>query len=231
MDNDNGNSSQTLLTALRESPKSTWSSQVSFNPTNESDPATDGNLTTRHRVLVALHSESQTRGQSVEDHPLLLYLLDEETRYHTKANHCLSSLSLASYLLSLYRRPHDIWAIWIARHSNFDASKCVDMHYIYYAGGGIEQTRRYVAEDAKFTDVVEGMASDDEPASERISWWEWMVNQSGDDEDAWVELKAHVLERIEMDKKYGMTDEKVSKFVEESWRKDTSRWEEVLYTE
>ena len=50
----------------------------------------------------------------------------------------------------------------------------------------------------------------------------------GDEDSTFAELKKQILDRIELDKSCGITDEKVKEFIEQSWRKDIERWAESV---
>lgn len=97
-------SPNSILTLLRTDPGPTsWASLISFSPASEAEASTDANLHNRHRALLELHSDHQPEPKGTEDLELTLYLLDEEIRYHQKADHYRSSLSLASYLIARYQ--------------------------------------------------------------------------------------------------------------------------------
>lgn len=112
--------------------------------------------------------------------------------------------------------------MWAGRYSNFDASKCLDMHYLYYTAGGMEGTRMYV-NGCTVNDVLKGAGEG------RRAWWRaFKEDHIEGEEKALDELKTEVLERIERDRKYGVSDGKVTAFVEQTWRSETVRWKESL---
>lgn len=211
--------SSAILTTLHTDPTS-WLRLVSFSPMSETDPSSDANLRNRYLTLLALHAQPK----AAEDMELVTYLLDEEIRYHQKADHYRSSLSLACYLLACYKQPRHLWVIWAARESNYDASKSVDSHYLYYSAGSMAQAQDY----------VEGCSVSDIPTSSRglSGWWNQLIEEAGaNEENAFAKLKLDVLKRIEHDRKYGVTDEKVAQFVESSWQSETGQWGESLLPE
>ncbi|KAI0052109.1 hypothetical protein FA95DRAFT_56213 [Auriscalpium vulgare] len=215
-----------LLISLRADPSS-WADRVSYAPTDPSDPESDPHLTPRHVVLLSLHAHHHPTPVATDEN-LLLYLIDEETLYHQRADHYRSALSLAAYLLARLRRPEHLWAVWAARETNYDALKSVDSHYMYYAAGSIQGAREYV-ERSEAADIV-GAA---EKGRGREGWWKAVVEEDyeGDTNEAVKGIRKMVLERVAHDEKHGVTDEKVIAFVDDSWRSQTDRWAESLVPE
>ncbi|EIM87282.1 uncharacterized protein STEHIDRAFT_156266 [Stereum hirsutum FP-91666 SS1] len=209
------------ILAILLTDSSSWQQLVAFAP-RTSDAATDANLRNRYMALLALHVRHQSADKA-EDLRLVMYLLDQEVLYHRQADHYRSSISLACYLLARYRQPSHLWAIWAAREANFDALKSVDSHYMWYATSGVENAKMYL-ERCGMGDVGEGAAED----GGRVRWWRELVEDAGDEAKAFEELKRQVVERIKMDVTCGITDETVEKFVDDSWRSETKRWEESL---
>ncbi|GLB45002.1 hypothetical protein LshimejAT787_1900800 [Lyophyllum shimeji] len=153
-------------------------------------------------ALLALHASHKNTPET-SDLPQIHYLLDQEIRYHLRA----------------------FWAMWAGRYTNYDASICVDVHYLYYIAGGMEQAANYT-NGCTVKDLLEGAGEG------RKTWWRSFARENeGDEQTAFEGLKAEVLERIKHDRKYGISDEKVVAFVEQSWRSDTARWRESLYSE
>lgn len=210
----------TILASLLTNPSS-WQHPVGFAP-RTSDAATDANLRNRYMALLALHARHRSAAKA-EDLHLVMYLLDQEVLYHRQADHYRSSISLACYLLARYRQPSHLWAIWAARETNFDALKCVDSHYMWYATSGVGNAKVYV-ERCVMSDVVEGVAKE----GGRVRWWRELVEDAEDEAKAFEDLKRQIIERIKSDMECGITDEKVEKFVLDSWRSETKRWEESL---
>ncbi|GLB44746.1 hypothetical protein LshimejAT787_1800830 [Lyophyllum shimeji] len=216
------NSTSEILATLRANPSS-WSNLIAFRPTVADSPFTDSNKDNRDAALLSLHASHQTTPEN-SDLPLIHYMLDQEIRYHLAADHYSSSISLACYLLSRCRSLDSgaFWAMWAGRYSNFDASKCLDVHYLYYAAGGLEKAQTYVS-GCTVDAVLEGAGEG------RRTWWRaFKEDYEGDEGTAFQQLKNEVSQRIEHDRMCGVSDEKVIAFVEQSWRSETARWEESL---
>ena len=198
--------------------KSSWACLTAFKPISV-DADTDTNIRQRHLALLAVHASPPG-----DDHSTLVdYLLDQETLYHQKADHYRSALSLAAYLTATrVRTPQSLWGIWVARETNYDASKCVDPHYMYYAAGSLDNAESYVR---GCTDVAEVVGN----GAGRMVWWTGVLEDHGSNEAKALEaLKEDVCARIEHDRKYGVTDETVRAFVEASWRRETREWSQSL---
>ena len=211
----------TLLSQLY-SDKHSWASLTGFTPFSVGFD--DSNRRRRYLALLALHASHAPH--SDEQASLIAYLLDEETRYHQHVDHYCTSISLAAYLSATrVHKPSCLWGIWVTRQTNFDASKCVDVHYMYYAAGSLDGAKSYVQNCTDIREVVgEGEG--------RMGWWLWMLEDHGGDEAKALEaLKKDVCARIEHDRKCGMTDGAVQEFVEGSWRRDTQSWSESLLPE
>jgi hypothetical protein len=220
-------SNASILRGLRADPAS-WSQLVAFAPADRTNAGTDVNLNNRHRALLALHAYHQPITRGTEDQALVAYLLDEEIRYHQDADQYLSSISLASYLLARYRHPAFLFAIHAARECNYDTSKQVDSHFMYYAAGGMENAKSFL-EQCGVGDVLELAAE----GSGRRRWWNYvMEEQGGRDEDvALRHVKREIMDRIAHDQSSGISDEVVEAFVSTSWRCQTARWQESLMLE
>jgi hypothetical protein len=96
---------------------------------------------------------------------------------------------------------------------------------LYYLAGGIDAAHAYI-EGVTVEDVHNG------EGEARKTWWRWVVNDNeGSELEALSAAKSDILKRIAMDRKYGVTEEKVVDFVERSWRTETSRWAESLLSE
>jgi len=200
-----------ILATLRDDPSS-WSRLAAYRPTIADSPFTDSNKHNRYTALLAIHT-SHHKALDARNLPLIHYLLDQEIRYHLDADYYCSSLSLACYLLSRFRNLDSgaFWAIWAGRYSNFDASKSLDVHYLYHTAGGMEKAQTYV-NGCTVNAVLDGAGEG------RRAWWRAFKEDHGGDEGrAFDELKTEVLERIEHDRKYGVTDEKVTAFIEQAW--------------
>jgi len=214
-----------ILTTLRADPSS-WSRLIAFRPTVSDSAFTDSNMHNRYTTLLSLHASHQTTLEG-SDLPLIHYLLDQEIRYNLSPDSSCYSLSLACYLLSRFRDLDSggFWAIWAGRYTSFDASICVDVHYLYYIAGGMEQAAMYIR-GCTVEALLEGAGEG------RRAWWRaFKRDYNGDEGKAFEELKTDVLERIKHDGKYGITEEKVIDFVERSWRSDTAQWAASLLLE
>ncbi|KAI0063495.1 hypothetical protein BV25DRAFT_1906949 [Artomyces pyxidatus] len=212
-----------LLTALRTDPAS-WPLLVRFTPTDPANPDSDANQRARYVALLALHTAHQPAPLPA-DEALVLYLIDQEILFHRAGDQYRSALSLAAYLLARFRIPRHLWAIWAAREANFDASKSVDPHLMYYAAGSMEGAEEYV-EGCQAGDILAGAAD----GGGRQHWYASLVEEdyAGDEGAALKAVKKDVLDRIKQDRTYGVTDDKVVAFVDSSWRSNTQRWGESL---
>lgn len=209
-----------ILATLRNDPTS-WQRLISFRPSPDAGADSDTNLDNRHHALLLLHAAHHPAPQT-EDIPLIAYIVDQEILYHQRAYHYRSDLSLACYLLARYRQPAYIWAVWAARESDFDASKCVDPHYMWYMASGIEKAKEYVLR-SEVTDVLKDAVED----GGRREWWKYIVaeNADGDEKEAFEQLKILVIERAEHDLRCGITDETVEAFVDGPLRSNISWWD------
>lgn len=211
--------SPNLLAILRNDSTS-WQQLVTFRPSSR-HAYSDVNIDNRHQALLLLHAAHHPTPQT-EDLPLLTYLLDQEILYHQHGDDYRSDLSLVCYLLARFHQPAYIWAVWTARETNFDASKCVDSHYMWYMASGIEHAKEYILR-SEVTDVLRDAVDD----GGRWKWWKQVVaeNADGNEVEAFEQLKVLVIERAENDLRCGITDEKVEAFVDGPVRSNISWWD------
>lgn len=208
-----------ILSTLRRDPL-LWQQLISFQPSSRR-AYSDVNIENRHQALLLLHTAHHPTPQT-DDIPLLMYLLDQEILYHRRGSDYRSDLSLVCYLLARFRQPAYIWAVWTARETNFDASKCLDSHYMWYMASGIENAKEYVLR-SEVTDVLKNAVED----GGRWKWWKQVIdeNADGNEVEAFEQLKILVIERAENDLRCGITDEKVEAFVVGPVRSNISWWD------
>jgi hypothetical protein len=204
-----------VLSELR-STQTAWYDRLAFDDIDDFED----HHRTRCLVLLALHAEPES---AIADLPLACYLLDQETRQADETDSYRSALSLACGLLARTRVLENgtFFDIWVARHSNFDASVCVDTHWLYYLAGGLDAAQAYIENITTESILSNAGAS-------RNRWWKWMLAENSDDEQqALRAVKSDILKRIIHDRKY-LTDETIIKFVEDSWRTNTNEWASSL---
>lgn len=211
--------SLTILDELRSNP-STWPQRLAYASTEEINTINDR---TRCLVLLALHAQSSF---VVPDLALARCCLEQETFRADITDTYRSALSLACALIARTRilANGTFFDIWVARHANYDTSKLVDVHWLYYLAGGMDAAQKYV-EEVTVDHVLAGAGET------RRKWWSHVLEENGNDEQAAVNaIKTEILDRINHDRKY-LIDEKITAFVEGSWRTRTDRWAESLLSE
>jgi hypothetical protein len=111
---------------------------LSNDATNYIEQA-DLNYENRKNLILTL-----IKSYSVEDKPLIKWLLNEEIKYSEYISCQITTIEVCTFLLYKYMDLADIQQLYLAKFSNFDNSCAIDAEIIL--GFDIEETKAYLTQ-------------------------------------------------------------------------------------